>query len=132
MTPHIILFSLAVIGIGVMAYLITKRIAHERPVCIVGEECHKVLESKYNKIFVIYNDVIGLFFYVGIAALVSFLLIGFGPSKLWEIVLKISVAGAAVFSLFLTYLQWRVIKAWCFWCVISAIISFLMAAVVFA
>lgn len=53
MTAFALLFTLSAIGISETVYLIRKRIASERPVCLIGEDCTLVLASKYNKLFII-------------------------------------------------------------------------------
>lgn len=130
MTPHALLFTLAAIGISETVYLIRKRIALQKPVCIIGEDCQKVLESKYNKIFGIRNDVLGLLFYIVISFITAFLVIGVEPVAWWDFLAKILIAGGAVMSLALTYIQWKLIKAWCFWCIMSAITTWLMAIII--
>ena len=131
MIPHALLFILAALGIAKTVYLIKKRIAQEKPACILGgEKCHLVLESKYNKTFGISNDVFGLAFYVMVAVLTAFLVIEIQPVVWWDVLIKLLIAGGTLFSLYFTYLQWRVIKAWCFWCVSSALIIFAMALII--
>ena len=130
MTAHALLFTLAAIGISETVYLIRKKIVHERPVCILGEECNKVLESKHNSIFGIPNYYLGLLFYIILSFITAFLVIGVEPLIVWERIAEILIAGAAVMSLYLIYLQWRVIRAWCFWCLMSAFTVFVMAIIV--
>ena len=130
MTSYALLFTLAAIGISETTYLIKKRIASEKPICLVGEDCTIVLTSKHNKIFVIPNDVLGLLFYITVSFIAAFLVIGFGPLALWSLIIKFSVAFGALLSLFFTYLQWRVIKAWCFWCLMSAFTIWLMGIII--
>lgn len=113
-------------------YLIRKRITKEKPVCIFGQECHQVLWSKYNKIFGIHNDVAGLAFYIFNALIAAFLVIGIEPVELWNKLAKIFILVGAVTSLYLVYIQWQVIKIWCFWCLVSAITVFLMAIIILA
>lgn len=129
MTAYALLFTLAAIGISETVYLIRKRVALEKPVCLIGGSCSLVLESKYSKLFGIHNDVLGLLFYVMAAFISGFLVIGIGPAAFWGLILKLSVAIGSLLSLFFTYLQWRVIKAWCFWCLMSAGTIWLMGAV---
>ena len=129
MTPHALLFTLAAIGIAEAVYLIRKRMAMEKPVCILGEECHVVLESKYNKIFGVHNDVLGLAFYITVSFITAFLVIGVEPIVLWVLLANLAIGGGAVMSFFLVYLQWRVIKAWCIWCVMSALTIFFMGLI---
>jgi uncharacterized membrane protein len=130
MTSFALLFTLSAIGISETAYLIRKRTAFERPVCPIGENCALVLESKYNKIFIIHNDVLGLLFYIAASFITAFLVIGVEPLTIWNFILKISVAFAVLLSLFFTYLQWRVIRIWCFWCLMSAFTIWLMGIII--
>ncbi|MEK7480554.1 MAG: vitamin K epoxide reductase family protein [Patescibacteria group bacterium] len=128
MTPHALLFIIAAIGISETAYLIKTRVRSETPICPIGEQCAVVLASRYSRLFLLSNDVWGLLFYITSALLTLFLAIGIAPVTLWYTLLKISVLIGSLFSLFLIYLQWRIIRAWCFWCVMSAITVWLMGA----
>lgn len=120
LTAHALLFTIAAIGIAEAAYLIRKRIAAERPVCPIGEDCVTVLSSKYNRLFGIHNDLLGFLFYIAFATLVALLVIGTGPKEELLQLAEIMLAGAAGMSLYLIYLQKYVIRAWCFWCLMSA------------
>lgn len=130
MTSYALLFTLAAIGISETVYLIRKRIAAEKPICPFGDNCTLVLTSKYNKIFVIPNDVLGLFFYIIASFVAAFLVIGVEPLAFWNFIIKFSIAFGALLSLFFTYLQWCVIKAWCFWCLMSAFTIWLMGGII--
>ena len=129
MTIEALLFSLAAIGISETAYLIRTRLAHEHPVCPSGESCQLVLGSKYRKIFGVPNDVLGFLFYVAVAIIAAFVVIQVQPLSVSVRILEISVAFGSLFSFFLTFLQWRVIHAWCFWCLLSACTTWLMALI---
>lgn len=120
MTAFSLLFTLSAIGIAISTYLIRTRYAHEHAVCPIGGGCTVVLESKYDRIFGFHNDLVGLAFYVIMGFIAAFLVIEIEPMYLWSILSAMAVTGAAIMSLFLIYLQWRVIKAWCFWCLMSA------------
>ena len=130
MTPHVLIFILAAIGISETVYLIRKRIAGERPICVIGKECHKVLESGYNKIFGIPNDISGLIFYFVVSLLTALLLIGVEPLVWWGKATEIIILGGVLISLYFIYVQWRIIKVWCFRCLMSAFIIFLMGIIV--
>ena len=129
MTTFALLFTLSAIGISETVYLIRTRIAAEEPVCPIGEGCATVLTSKYSKIFIIPNDILGLLAYVVISFIAALLVIGVGVS-FWSVVIKILVGLASLVSLFFTYLQWREIRAWCFWCLMSAFTIWLMALII--
>jgi uncharacterized membrane protein len=130
MTSFTLLFTLSAIGISETVYLIRKRIASEKPICPIGEGCTAVLTSKYSKLFIIPNDVLGLLAYIVIAFIAAFLVIGVQPLFVWDFSLKILVAVSSLISLFFTYLQWRVIRAWCFWCLMSAFTIWLMEIII--
>lgn len=130
MTSFALIFTLSAIGISETVYLIRKRIASEKPVCPLGEECIKVLTSKYSKMFIVPNDVLGLFTYIVISFIAAFLVIGVEPMFLWNFVIKLLVAVASLISILFTYLQWRIIQAWCFWCLMSAFTIWLMEFII--
>lgn len=130
MTSFALIFTLSAIGISEIVYLIRKRIAFEKPVCPIGEDCEMVLTSKYSKIFIIPLDIFGLLFYIVISFIAAFLVIGIEPVFIWDFALKILIAIASLLSIFLTYLQWRVIHAWCFWCLMSAFTIWLIGIII--
>ncbi len=130
MTSYALLFTLSAIGISETVYLIRKRLASEKPVCPIGGGCALVLTSKYNKLFVIPNDILGLLFYIMAAFVSAFLVIDVPPIAFWSLIIKLSITFGALLSLFFIYLQWRVIKAWCFWCLMSAFTIFLMGIII--
>ena len=130
MTALALLFTLAAIGISETIYLIRKRIASEKPVCPIGDDCLLVLSSRYSKMFLVQNDILGLLVYIVISFIAGFLVIGIEPIFLWNFALKILVAIASLISIFFTYLQWRVIRAWCFWCLMSAFTIWLMGIII--
>lgn len=130
MTSLALIFTLSAIGISETVYLIRKRTAAEKPVCFLGENCHVVLTSKYSKLFFIPNDILGLIAYIIISTISAFLVVGIEPVALWNLVLKALITLASLTSLLFTYLQWRVIKAWCFWCIFSASTIWLMGLII--
>lgn len=120
MTPFVILFTMAALGIAETSYLIRTRKAEKHAICPIGGGCAAVLESKYNAIFGVHNDALGLAFYLAMAATTAFVVIGVGPASLWMRAASLMVAGAFLMSAAFTFIQWRIIKAWCFWCLMSA------------
>ncbi|MBP9748251.1 MAG: vitamin K epoxide reductase family protein [Candidatus Pacebacteria bacterium] len=129
MTSFALLFTLASIGISETVYLIRKRIASEKPICPIGNDCSVVLSSKYSKFFLVPNDVLGLMAYIIMAVVTAFLVIGVPGETIWFLILKVFVTIASVMSAIFTYLQWKVIKAWCFWCLMSAFTIWMMAII---
>ena|SRR3989344_2587968 len=129
MTTLALIFTLAAIGISETAYLIRQRVSAQKVSCPINGECERVLNSKYNKIFIIPNDILGLLAYLVIAVMAAFLVIGIEPVVFWNLVIKILVTIASLASVFFTYLQWRVIRVWCFWCLMSAGTIWLMGVI---
>ncbi len=130
MTTLALLFTLSAIGISETVYLIQKRISFEKPICPIGDDCEVVLKSKYNKIFFIHNDILGLLSYIIISLIAAFLVIEVAPISFWSFIIKILIGVASVMSFIFTYLQWHVIRAWCFWCLMSAFTIWLMAIII--
>lgn len=124
-----LLFSLAAFGISETTYLIKQRRAQRQTFCLLGKTCSVVLESKYNKILGIHNDLWGLIFYSTISLLTALLVIGTNYQTGLEKITETIIYLGALASLYFTYLQWRVIKAWCLWCLMSALTTFLLALI---
>lgn len=130
MTSYALLFTLSAIGISETVYLIQKRINSEKPICLIGDDCTLVLTSKYNKFFFINNDVLGLLFYIISSIISAFLVIGIEPLPFWSFIFKFSIVIGSLLSLGFTYIQWRFIRAWCFWCLMSAFTIWLMGIII--
>ena len=127
------LFILSAIGVSTVSYLIGQRLAAERPVCPIGDRCHEVLESKYNRLFFgLHNDVLGFLFFVATASIMAAIVILENPAftafafNAFQMMLGL----ATIMSLIFFYLQWQVIRAWCFWCLKSTGLVLLMDLIV--
>ncbi len=133
MTSYAFLFTMAAIGISETSYLIRQRRKGEKPVCVLGEDCNKVLQSRYNALLGVKNDEAGLVFYIVVALLSALIVIGAGPVGLFASMVELLILASVLISIILLYLQWKVLAAWCFWCVMSAFTTLAMgAAVLFA
>ncbi len=122
LTPHALLFTISAIGVSETAYLIKKRIASERPVCPIGQGCETVLNSKYNRLFFgIHNDMAGLAFYILLAGISALVVIGTNYTQILIGLANFASITASLMSIIFTYLQGKVIQAWCFWCLMSAL-----------
>ena len=130
MTAHALLFTLAAIGISETVYLIKKRLEHAKPVCFIGGSCTLVLYSKWNKTLGIHNDILGLLFYIGLSVITAFLVIGVEPLLAWDKMAKYMIFSGAAMSVYFIFLQWKVIKVWCFWCLMSSATIGLMLLII--
>ncbi|KKS77694.1 MAG: Vitamin K epoxide reductase [Candidatus Woesebacteria bacterium GW2011_GWB1_43_14] len=129
MTSLALIFTLAAIGVSETRYLIEKRLKSDKPACFLGSECHIVLESKYNKLLGIHNDVWGLVFYLLTGFIVSLLVLRIGSENLIQNLSGIMLFSGSLVSVYFVFLQKFVIKKWCFWCVMSAVTIWLMALI---
>lgn len=111
----------ALAGIGVLntIYLSYHAITKTPVKCIFfpDEWCHKVQMSSYSRMFGIPNAFMGFAMYAGI--LVFSLLYASDVTPFWPVTVLILMG--FLFSMYFSYIQASVLKAWCTWCVLSAI-----------
>jgi uncharacterized membrane protein len=113
----------AVIGLGIAAYLTYVHYAKLKPLCLSSGSCETVQSSRYAKLAGIPVPLLGLGGYIAIlislavrgelarVSACAFALVGFG------------------FSAYLTYREIFTIKAICQWCVASAVAMALLAVI---
>ena len=130
MDIHLIILILSIIGILESLYLNYECRRNRAPICLIGDECHIVWESSHSKTFGVSNEILGLIFYITLAVIEW--AIFKGDTSLQMMTGEyLFLIGGALMSCYFFYIQWRVIKAWCFWCTLSAIIVWVMVAVRF-
>lgn len=118
---------LAFAGLVNAGYLTYKHYFEKKPlVCPIGHDCNAVVESRWGNIFGIRNEILGVAYYsamlfFGIASVCWPNLLTFLPS-----LVIIAASLGLVFSIFLTLVQKFAIKDYCFYCLISAVISLLL------
>ena len=83
--------------------------------CLLGENCEAVVESKYGVTLGVKNELWGLGFY--------FLVLLLSLTQLNSFILPLSFL-AAIFSVYLTYLQTFVLKKFCSWCLLAIAVNF--------
>jgi uncharacterized membrane protein len=114
---------LALVGVGIAAYLVYVHYAHAKVLCSISHGCETVQKSKYSKLGGAPVALIGLLGYI---AILGSLFVRGEAGRL---------AGAAMalvglgFSGWLTYLEANRIHAWCQWCVASAVTMTLLTIV---
>jgi uncharacterized membrane protein len=114
---------LALVGLGVAAYLTYIHYEGIKPVCGLGGDCEKVQTSEWSKLAGVPVALLGLLGYVAILA--SLFVRGEGGLMASAL---LSIAGFG-FSAYLTYRELYSIDAICPWCVASAVIMTLLAIV---
>lgn len=115
-----LLIALSFIGLINASFLSWKHYTKKHLVCPLNDKCEKVTESKWSHIFGIRNDVLGVLYYI--FSILFVLCILFFDKSLKSIFISINLT-AVLFSIFLLYIQARIIKKYCFYCLISAILN---------
>lgn len=126
------MLALAVVALGILntIYLSVKSVRNEAVYCLFlpNEWCEKVQHSKYSRTFGIPNPYLGLGMLTVILALL--LLYANGTFPLWPAMGLISFG--FLFSMYFLYIQAAVIKAFCTWCVVSAVVFTALFALQFS
>ena len=120
------IFSL--IGLLDVGFIHYKKTNNNKLVCVIGKDCNAVLESKYNSFLGIPITIWGGLYYLGMLVL-AILCLGqvvslFGVQLIY--VLKLLSALAALGSVSLIFIQLVVLKEWCEYCLLSAVVNFLL------
>ncbi len=118
---------LSITGLLISGFLIRKHYLKQKQplVCPLNHDCSVVAESKWSHIFYVRNEVLGFLFYA--ALLVGMVMALFLPQlvMITKLIL-VATAGGLFFSLFLIFVQVKVIKDYCFYCLLSAGISLML------
>ena len=123
---HIWLLILSTLGFLISYYVWYKHnFKKEKLVCMIGDDCAKVIDSKYGKIFGISQSVIGIFYFgfIFIASLMYFFFPEFFALN-YIMLGKIIITGsAALFSLYSIFLQFFILKELCEYCLSLSILG---------
>ncbi len=124
-TTFFVLASLGAINAGYLTY--KHHQGRNKPlVCPLNHDCSVVTESRWSHFLGIRNEVLGLLFFLGIvAAMLATLFVPVWTPTI-HLLLRIGTAGGALFSVLLIGIQAFKIKNYCFYCIISAILSTLV------
>lgn len=117
-----LIFIFSLLGLGVSAFLLYEYSLSGPVICPIGNGCDIVRASPYSNFFGISLPVLGIAFYLMMGILSIARSQKMASQKLLRLQILVSVIGVA-FGIYLTYLEAFVIKAYCFWCVLSFIIS---------
>ncbi|OGY89967.1 MAG: hypothetical protein A2927_02725 [Candidatus Komeilibacteria bacterium RIFCSPLOWO2_01_FULL_45_10] len=128
-----ILFLLTALGLLNAAYLYWQHWQYQeksRPMfCPIGGRCEEVVQSKYARTFGVSNDLGGILFYLVLAGLLALNQSTFNQ----EIIVKLmvlAVFGGFVFSTYLLYVQFFILKKFCTWCLIANLINYAIFIIV--
>lgn len=123
--PTWVIPTLAIIGMGVAAYLSFIEVTQAEAVCGPVGDCNTVQQSSYATLFG--------FLHVGVLGIIGYILIlaawgikQTGPDSMFQ-PMSLAIWGMAVFgtlfSVYLTFLEPFVIGATCLWCITSAVVQ---------
>ena len=129
-TYLILLIVFSAIGLVDTSYLAYHSIKKTDVACVFfpKEWCHKVQYSKQSKIMGIPNSYLGFLMYVLIIGLTFYYMRGEAVSFWW---IQLIVGFGFLFSMYFTFVQSFILRAFCTWCVVSAINFMVMAIAVF-
>jgi uncharacterized membrane protein len=114
---------IALLGLGVAAYLAVVETSGSAAVCGPIGDCNRVHESGFARFLGIFPvAVLGLLGYLAILATwLAGRIAGGAVSRTWHLGLVALAAAGTVFSIYLTFLEPFVIGATCAWCLASAV-----------
>lgn len=122
---HPWLLPLAAAGVVLSAYLLWARAAHAPIYCPLGSGCDIVQSSRYAAVFGVPVALLGLVFYAILFLLASRPM---DPARRFTLALPVAAAGAGA-SVVFTTVQQVAIRATCSLCVISALLTLAVLAV---
>ena len=112
-----------VAGLGIAGTLISAYVWYKQvtrgPVLCIGSGCAHVIRSRYGRLLGIPNGALGTLYFLAIA-LTPLLDIWLQGVRL---AMSFASAVALVLYIYLTYLQFFVLRALCSWCLTSAVLT---------
>lgn len=117
---------LSVLGLLVSSYLSWKHRQKKLVVCPLNHDCSKVTESKWSRVFYLRNETLGMAFYVLLIVGVAVATTLPNTAKKIYLLMVVAEALALLFSLFLVYVQAKILNDYCFYCLISTVINLLL------
>ncbi len=115
------------IGLGDSIYLTVQHLTGRSVRCTLNNTCSKVLGSAYATIAGIPTAGWGALAYFAAFSLATLIVFGYLSCRRWLAALS---AVMLVATLYFLYLQAFVIRAWCEFCLLSAVMSLILAGIV--
>lgn len=119
----------SLVGLGDAIYLTVEHVAGRSVICTIVSGCSEVLSSQYASVSGIPLALIGAAAYFTVFSLAT--LAAFGYKTAGKL-LAVVVALMFITSVWLLYLQAFVIKAFCQFCLLSALVTFVLTGLVVA
>ena len=123
---RVALGAVALIGLGIAAYLTVVHYAGDAPVCAIAHGCAVVQQSDYAELAGVPVAVLGLAGYAAILASLA------RDGEAWRTATAFLALAGFGFSAWLTYVEVVRLEAICIWCVASAVCMTVLAVLAVA
>ncbi|MBI2667993.1 vitamin K epoxide reductase family protein [Candidatus Woesearchaeota archaeon] len=127
-----VIIILAILGFIISFIIWHAKINNKKLVCVIGQDCNKVINSKYSKTLGINNEVLGMLYY-SLLIIISIAMLKFPSFSTINIVnmgRMIITLFSALFSIYLTYVQIFRLKEYCEYCWSVNIINIIIFLVI--
>lgn len=115
---------IALCGLFLTLYIFTKKKSKQILVCPLNSNCDAVVNSKYSKFLGVSLEVLGMGYFTFL--FLFFLSVFFVPGLInygyFVFIIPMVAFSAFLFSIYLVLIQLLLIKQWCVWCLVSAIL----------
>lgn len=118
--------GLGILGLVDAGYLVFRHTQKKPLVCPLDHDCSKVTESQWSSVLGVRNEYLGILFYIGMVAGILGALILPVWQPTFVLLVFIGTSIGVLYSLFLVAVQFFLIKDYCFYCLVSAGITFLL------
>lgn len=111
-------------GFGVACYIFRAKRGGGQLVCPMGSNCNAVITSRYSKFLGAPIEYLGMIYYFVVVG--AYITLIFAPHLLTGTLLyglMTLTASAFLFSLYLLFAQAFLLRQWCIWCLLSAMLS---------
>lgn len=129
---ELVLAQIGIAVLGLVGFFVAMHIYKEkradRPlICPIKFDCQSVVHSDYSKFLGVPVEVFGMIYYSLIFILYGVLaFLGFNLPQIITLSLAIISLSAFLFSIYLILVQVFILKKFCSWCIVSAIVSSLI------
>ncbi len=131
-TPYIAIVASLLGLLAAITIFIEKR-KKKKMICPLQANCDKVVHSTHSTTFGISNELLGILYYLVIGSLYALILAWpefFATAGIHYLMLLMTFVGV-ILSVYFVILQAFVIRAWCSWCMLSAVACFALGACLF-
>ncbi|PIP86642.1 hypothetical protein COW82_00915 [Candidatus Campbellbacteria bacterium CG22_combo_CG10-13_8_21_14_all_43_18] len=114
-------------GLAIASYIYYVKRNGRELICPLGSDCNAVISSRYSKFLGIPLEYGGLAYYALIFVMYLCLVIvpGFLSGRAL-LGLSLLTSAAFLFSLYLLFVQAFILRQWCIWCIMSALLSIMI------